>query len=160
MRLTEAWQEVYREAVQFTETIARLPNECHCGDAEAHLEGRCPCCDGSHALAPHGAGVPCTEMLSRLRADFSMLWEDVKRVLAPVEKTAPLADLLEIRRGVFLTASDLDLIGLDLARVGEAVMGFRRSCALLELRRAKRHAAELRHHCDHLNDILQNPVAE
>jgi hypothetical protein len=160
MRLSELWQEVYREVMQFTETLARLPDECRCGDAEAHLEERCPCCESSHARGPLGAGGSCAETVSRLQADFSMLWEDVKRVSAPIEEAAPREDLLEIRRGVFLAAKDLEQIGRELERVTEAVLGFRRSCAVSELRRAKRHAAELRAHCERVNNNLTRRAGE
>jgi hypothetical protein len=79
---------------------------------------------------------------------LSELWQEVYREAVQFEEAAPREGLLEIRRGVFLAAKDLERIGLELERVGEAVLGFRRSCTVSELRRAKRHAAELRNASD------------
>ena len=84
----------------------------------------------------------------------------MKRVSVPLEEAAHRKGLEDVRRGVFLAAEDLERIGVELERVGEAVLGFRRSCAISELRRAKRHAAVLLAHCERVNANLIEPAAE
>ena len=57
---------------------------------------------------------------------------------------------LELRRGIFLAASDLQQIVKGVERVSDAVVGFRRTCDISELRGLKCYSAELR---DHLNQV-------
>lgn len=42
--LLELWLEIYGEAVELCDVIDELPDHCERRDADAHLEGRCPCC--------------------------------------------------------------------------------------------------------------------
>lgn len=87
MELSQRWREVYEEARQFSEEVARLPDDCHCQDADAHLEERCPCCvDYRRASEPRDPGRKCTDILACLRADVSLLCEDFKQVAGPLVK--------------------------------------------------------------------------
>jgi len=156
MNLLQQWHDIYQEAVQLSETIERLPDECECGDAEAHLEERCHCCGGhGRAREPHGHGETCTVLLSRLRADLAMLCADFSRVVGPVEAATLGTHRLELRQGIFLASSDLQQIVEALEQVNESVAGFRRTCAVSEMRRVKRHSATLREHCNRLDAELQ-----
>ncbi len=62
---------------------------------------------------------------------------------------------VELRRGVFLTGNDLQQVCEAFERVDHAVMGFRRTCAVPELRRVKRRCAELRERCERINAVLE-----
>lgn len=143
----KVWLEIYQEAIQLCEVIEQLPEQCECGDAEAHLEGRCPCCSKDHAQ--HGHGENCSAILTRLRADLSLFCQDFAAVSAPMSAGVG-TERLELRRGIFLAASDLQQIVKGITRLNEAVVGFRRTCDLAELRGLKRHSADLR---GHLNQV-------
>lgn len=154
MKLLDQWREIYEEAVQFSEALERLPDGCECGSGAAHLEGRCACCDSSHASGSHEEAETCTELLARLRADFAMLCEDFHGMAASAEKGVPGVKCVELRRGVYLAASDLGKILMALEHIGEAVIGFRRTCTVSEMHRVKRHTAVFRGHCDRINAEL------
>ncbi|HWP43899.1 MAG TPA: hypothetical protein VNO14_11725, partial [Blastocatellia bacterium] len=69
----------------------------------------------------------------------------------PPEASALEQRRFELRRGVFLAASDLQQILEAFKRVTESVAGFRRDCALSRMRAVKRCSAELRDHCERVN---------
>lgn len=113
-----------------------------CGDADAHLEGRCRCCGGhEQSMERHGTGEKCPTILERLRADVAALVKDFSALAGPLELAAMAKQSVELRRGVFLTASDLQQICESFERVDRAVVGFRRTCALLDLSSALKSAA-------------------
>ncbi len=59
--LMQQWSNVYQEALALAEEIEQLPDECPCGDADSHLNGRCPCCGTHpHANVPHTHSLSCT----------------------------------------------------------------------------------------------------
>lgn len=153
MELLQLWHQVYQEAVRFSVAIASLPEACECGDAEAHLAGRCRCCV-HRSSPPHGASENCAASIERLRADISILCQDFSSVAGPLEEAALQTQQLELRRGVFLAASDLQRIVAALEQVSAAIVGFRSSCSLTEMQRIKRYTALLRQHCDQLNAQL------
>ena len=155
MELLDQWRLIYSEVVQFSETIAQLPEGCECGNGADHLEGRCPCCDSAHAQGREETET-CSEILSRLRADLSMLCEDFHHLAPPLEEDDRRGARLELRRGVYLAASDLGQVLLALEHVSGAVVGFRRTCAISDMHRVKRHTAAFRSHCDRLSaDLLR-----
>lgn len=156
MTLLQQWQNVFREVIQLSKEIESVPDECRCGDAEAHLEGRRSCC-GAHERTntPGGYAENCIALLARLRADVSILCEDFARVAGPIKVGASQAGHLELRRGVFLTANDLQQVAEAVEHLGEAVVGFRRTCAVSEMRGLKHRCAELRAHCERLDAALE-----
>lgn len=145
--LLQLWCEIYQEAIHLCEAIEALPDQCECGDAEAHLEGRCRCC-GKDKPA-HGHGENCSAILTRLRADLSIFCQDFAAISVPMAAGVG-PERLELRRGIFLAAGDLQQIVKGVERVNDAVVGFRRTCDLSELRGLKRHGSELR---EHLNQV-------
>jgi len=156
MELLQRWRNVFQEVIQLSKEIESLPDECECADADAHLEGRCRCCGGhERTSASHGHVETCTTLLTRLRAHVSILCEDFARVANPIKAGASGAESFEMRRGIFLTANDLQRIAQAVERVGEAVVGFRRTCAVSEMQSVKRRCAELREHCEQLNAALE-----
>lgn len=155
MDLLQLWQNVYREAGQLAEAVERLPDECACGDAGAHLEGRCRCCDIQGRAGGHpGGGENCETMLARLRANLTMLTEDFAVAGPPLEVSALEKQRYELRRDVFLAASDLQQVLEAFKRASESLAGFRRDCAVSRMRAVKRHCAELRDDCERVNAQL------
>lgn len=155
MNWMEQWRNLYGEVVRFTDAIQGLPEECRCGDADAHLEGRCRCCHGHRgASAPHGGAERCGDIVARLHADLSLLCEDFRRAGGALEKGSSGTSDLDVRRNAVLAAGDLEKTLLALERLGEAVVGFRTTCAMSEMRQVKRHSAALREHCDRLDAEL------
>ena len=155
MDLLQLWQSIYQEAVQLAETVERLPDRCECGDADAHLEGGCRCCDRSERTGEQArSGKNCNQILARLRADLTMLSEDFAVAGPPLEASAFEKQRFELRRGVFMAAVDLQQILEAFKRVSESVAGFRRDCALSRMRTVKRCSAELRDHCERVNGEL------
>lgn len=150
----QQWQDVCEEVIEFSGSLERLPEECECGDAESHLGGRCRCCHGHASGSRHGpGGEACGERIARLRADLALLCEDFKRAAGAVQKEAPAHG--EVRRGVLLAAGDLERIIAALDLVGEAVVGFHKTCSVSEMSRLKSRCAALREHCEQIQRALQ-----
>jgi len=160
MDLLQLWLTVYQEAAQLTEAVEQLPDECECGDGDAHLGGQCSCCNG-----PHRGGDParprkdCHEILARLRADLTMLTQDVSAAGPPLEAAALERQRFDLRREVFLAASDLNRIVESFGRASDAVAGFRRECTVVRMQAVKRACAGFRDHCERVNAEIQRPLA-
>ncbi len=155
MNFLQFWIEIYQEAIHLCDAIDSLPDHCECGDADAHLEGRCPCCrehKQSGEVLAHAEN--CTDLLTRLRADLAMLCQDFAQLATPIGTAAIGMKCLDLRRGIYLAAEDLHRIAKAVDRLQEEVMGFRRSCDLAELRGIKHRAPELREHFNQLNQSL------
>lgn len=153
--LLSLWQRVCSEAAQLSDAIEPLPDECECGDGDAHLEGRCRCCGGhERASEARRGGESCSSILARLRADLTMLVRDFSSLTGPLEIAAMTRQSTELRRGVFLAASDLQQISEIFERLDHAVMGFRRTCAVPDLKRVKLHSSELRERFDRISADL------
>ena len=151
--LLQLWNRVYQEAVQLSDAIEGLPDACECGDADAHLEGRCRCCNG-HERAEGRKGENCAAVLARLQADLAMLSKDFTLIAAPVEAGGFVGKHMELRRGVFLAANDLQQILEAFERISKSAVGFRRTCSIADMLRIKRCCIELREHCERVNSEL------
>jgi hypothetical protein len=157
MELLQLWQSIYLETGQLADYVERLPDACECGDADAHLEGRCACCKGhGQAGEHHGVHLNCLEILARLRADLTMLCKDFSLMAEPMAGAALAGKRFELRRTVFLASSDLERLVEAFERAAAAVAGFRRTCAIADMRRVKRHCAELRERCEQVNTELRH----
>jgi|CXWL01.1.fsa_nt_gi hypothetical protein len=155
--LLSLWRTVYSEATQLSEAIERLPDECECGDGDAHLDGRCRCCGGHKQMSErHGSRGNCAGILAGLYADFAMLVKDFSSLAGPIELAAIAKQSVELRRGVFLAASDLQRISEAIEHLDHAVVGFRRTCAVSDLKRVKLLCAELRERCERISAGLEN----
>ena len=160
MDLLQLWRTIHQEAIRLAEAVEELPDECECGDADAHLAGRCPCCGlpdrgGDHARPRKD----CHAILARLRADLTMLTQDLSAAGPLLEAAALERQRFELRREVFLAASDLHRVAESFGRASDAVAGFRRECTVSRMRAVKRGCAELREHCDRVDAELQRPLA-
>lgn len=160
MDLLQLWRTVYQEAVQLAEVVEQLPDECECGDADAHLAGRCPCCGLPDRRGDHARPrKDCQEMLARLRADLMMLTQDLSAAGPLLEAAALERQRFELRREVFLAASGLHRIVESFGRARDAVAGFRHECTVSRMQAVKRACAELREHCERVNAELERPSA-
>lgn len=156
MSVIKGWRRIHEQAVRFCESIERLPDECPCGDAEVHLQGRCSCCGGhTQQQIPSGHPVSCTELLTNLRADCVVFLHDFRGAAGTLEVDDSDGQNSEIRRGVVLAAADLDRVLQKLAQIDEAVVGFRRTCAVSEMRRIKHHTVSLREHFETLDRVVR-----
>ena len=155
MDLLQLWQNIGQEASDLATAVERLPDECECGDADAHLEGRCACCGGhTHGRRPPADSQDCVVTISRLRADLTALGQDLS-VAGPALGVSALENQrLELRRGIFLAAADLEAILESFKRLTESVAGFRRDCTITRMRAVKRRCIELRDHCQRVNAEL------
>ncbi|HWN99588.1 MAG TPA: hypothetical protein VNS63_10000 [Blastocatellia bacterium] len=156
MDLTQLWQSISLESIELAAAVEHLPDECECGDADAHLQGRCLCCTRHDQIGGHnGSGLNCNALIARLQADLAMLSEDLTLAGPPTEAAALEEQRVELRRRVFLAASDLQQTVEAFKKVSESVAGFRLDCAVSRMRAIKRHSAELREHCERVNAELQ-----
>ena len=154
MDLLQLWQNIGQEASDLATAIERLPDECECGDADAHLGGTCACCGGHKRAGPSPEGQNCLEIISRLRADLTALGQDLSVAGPALGASAVESGRLELRRGIFLAARDLEAILEAFKRLEESVAGFRRECTISRMRAVKRRCVELRDHCQRVNAAL------
>jgi hypothetical protein len=156
-QLRQQWRPIFQEGIEFCDRIQQVPNSCACKDADQHLDGRCDCdLDKPQARFGDVKRETCSLILSRIRADLSLFSQDFARIAVPLANEAESG--LELRRDVFLTVNDLQRIVQAAERIDKAVVGFRRTCDLLELRRLKQRSVELRDHLIELNKLLDPPA--
>lgn len=157
MDLSSAWRNVSDGAAQLHEAVNRLPEECQCANGDEHFDQRCECCGGHEQLAGSMAsGENCSVILSRLRADVALLARDFSALAGSLEQAAVATQSVELRRGVVLTAVDLERIVQAFERLDHAAMGFRRTCAARDLKRVKLRCVELRVHCERISALLED----
>ena len=154
MDLLQLWQNIGQEASDLATAVERLPDECECGDADAHLGGRCACCGGHTRGGRSIDGPNCLEIISRLRTDLTVLGQDLSVAGPALGASALETQRLELRRGIFLAAADLEAILESFKRLTESVAGFRRDCTITRMRAVKRRCIELRDHCQRVNAEL------
>jgi hypothetical protein len=136
------------EVTALCDTLERIPENCECGDAQAHLEGACRCCHGHVAESAGSSGQPrCGERIAQLRADLALLCEDFTKAAGPVQKGATGGQGLEIRRELIMAAGDLGRILTALEDLDRAVVGFRRSCSAADMKQVKRQSTSLLARC-------------
>lgn len=153
--LLSLWWSIGWEAMELCDTVERLPDVCACGDAEAHLEGRCRCCN-RHRPIEEGPEREenCSAIIARLRTDLRILANEFKSTAGPVEALALVKGDVELRRGIFLTPNDLQQVLVVFARITESVAGFRMNCSITQMQRMKRYCVELKEACRRINREL------
>ena len=153
--LLSLWWSIGWEAMELCDTVERLPNVCECGDPEAHLEGRCRCCNGHKPIEEGPAREEtCSAIIARLRTDVRILSKAFESAAGPVEGLNLLNGNVELRRGIFLAANDLQQALDAFTRITESVAGFRMNCSLTQMQRIKRHCVELLEVCRGINREL------
>lgn len=155
MSLLQRWQTIHDEAVQLADIVQQLPETCACGDAEAHLQGRC--LDdhrrGQSGTHPDAAGN-CSDALARLHSDLFLFNHDVSVMLSLCDRRLWPSQRLELTRGLFVTASDVLQVINTFHQLSAAVVRLHHHWTAGEMQCLKRHAAELRDRCERLNAEL------
>ena len=153
--LLSLWWSIGWEATELCDTVERLPEMRECGDAVAHLEGRCRCCNGHKPMEEGPVREEnCSPIIARLGTDLTILAKDFGSTAGSVEALSLVKGDVELRRGIFLAANDLQKVLEVFIRITESVAGFRRDCSVTEMQRIKRHCAELLAHCRRINREL------
>ena len=157
-QLLQAWRLIFQEGIQLCDGINQVPDACACKDADQHLDGQCDCKPRqSQPGDGPGEAESCSVILARLRADLTLFSQDFGNLAVPLAN--PAESGLELRRDVFFTITDLQRIMDAVERLDKAVVGFRRTCDLLQLHRLKQRGVELREHLTQLNKLLDPPTA-
>ena len=153
--LLALWWSIGWEAMELANAVERLPDVCDSRDAEAHLEGRCCCCNGDKLIKEsHSARESCNAIIARLRTDLTILAKDFEIAAGPGEALSLFKGDLELRRGIFLTPNHLQQVLEAFTRITASVAGFRGNCSVTQMQRIKRNCAELREHCRRINREL------
>lgn len=153
--LLSLWWSVGWEAMELCETVERLPEACKCGEAEAHLEGRCRCCSGHEPLESGPAReANCLAIIARLQTDLTILAKDFASAAGPVEAVGTVDSDVELRQGIFLAGSDLKQVLDAFRQISDAVAGYRKDCSVAQLQRLKRYCTELRDQCQRVSRAL------
>ena len=153
--LLSLWWSIGWEAMELCDTVERLPNVCACGDPEAHLEGRCRCCNGHKPIEEGPAREEnCGAIIARLRTDITILFKAFESAPGPVAGLDLLNSNLELRRGIFLAANDLQEVLEAFTQITESVAEFRMNCSVTQMQRIKRYCVELLGVCRRINKEL------
>lgn len=158
--LLSAWRKISGGASQLLEAVDRLPEGCQCANGDEHFDQHCECCGGHERMAGDTGSETCSVILSRLRADTALLAKDFSALAGPLELAAFATQSVELRRGVILTAVDLERVVQAFERLDHAVMGFRRNCTATELKRVKSRCFELCFLCDRISSELERGSLE
>jgi len=156
-QLLQAWRLIFQEGIQLCDGISKVPDSCACKDPDQHLNAQCDCVpDQMQSGDGHSQTESCSDILARLRADLTLFSQDFGSIAVPLAN--PAESGLELRRDVFFTITDLQRITDAVERLDKAVVGFRRTCDLLQLQRLKQRGVELRDHLTQLNKLLDQPT--
>lgn len=124
--------------------LQRIPPQCRCQDAFAHLEGRCSCTKAP-ASPPVEAEVRkgCLAHLETLRLDIKSLRESLRRHrsdLRPDEQTD------ELMRELSLIEDFAERLGATVEKIKSHASEFEANCSNDALQRLKESSAEIGKH--------------
>ena len=139
--LFDRLRNVFFSAQVLAADLGRVPPDCRCEDAVAHLDGRCCCTISPADSAKTGSTKGCAEQLERLRVDIWWVHEALKRENA---RLGPGEESEELSREFTQIANSVDGLGLILERLKSHVGEFQETCANKALQRVKQTSTELR----------------
>jgi hypothetical protein len=98
MSLFHKFQDVYFDAVRLREALEKIPQQCECMDADAHLEGKCCCAaahQGGHRSTESEAesSKGCMKSISKLRDGIQWFQDDLRNLSRVFHRTKHLNDL-------------------------------------------------------------------
>ena len=139
--LFDRLRNVFFSAEFLAADLERVPPNCNCEDAFAHLDGRC-CCN----VSPKQSGKTeptkgCAAELERLQVDIKWVHEALKHGNASLD---PGEETEELRREFTQIANAVEGLALILERVKAQVGEFQETCTNTALRRLKQTSTELR----------------
>ena len=137
-------RNIFFSAEFLANDLERIPAECKCEDAIAHLDGRCTSCATASgktdkAMAPPRRG--CSAQIERLQVGIRDVREALKQrraALQPEEETAELRDELALIENL------VECLASALERLMQDVTEFQGTCSNDVLRRLKQASGELR----------------
>jgi hypothetical protein len=139
--LFDRLRNVFFSAEFLAADLDRVPPDCRCEDAIAHLDGRCCCTISPADSAKTRSTKGCAEQLERLQVDVRWAHEALKRgktSLGPGEESE------ELSREFTQIANSVEGLGLMLERLKSHVGEFQETCANKALQRVKQTSTELR----------------
>jgi hypothetical protein len=149
------WWSIGSEAMELRDTVERLPDICECDDAEAHLDGRCRCCNGHEPMVEGPAREEsCRAIIARLQTDLTILANDFDSADGPHNALSLMKSDVELRQGIFLAVCDLQEVLEALRRINEVVSEFRENCKAIRMDHIRRHCMELLEACRRINRKL------
>ncbi|MCI0488386.1 MAG: hypothetical protein L0229_17490 [Blastocatellia bacterium] len=153
MSLFHKLQDVYFDAVKLREELSQIPGQCDCGDADAHLSGRCCCANvrvDQNQIDSHSR-VGCPDHLEQLSRSTRWFQEDSRRGR---KELGPETYSEELEGRLFLIQSLMDGFGRAVNSIEADLKEFRATCAHGALARMKKSSAELDKYITDLNEIL------
>lgn len=151
-RLLGGWRDISDDTRRLVSGLRALPDGCQCGDGQAHLAGRCPCCQENAASRPQC--VDCAVLMHTVQWKLDAVVDDALRFLDPADQvmTSHVGDAAHAAVGQL--RDEL----LDFVRVFEAVRGasgeFRVGCHSHHLTQLKELGEELGASARHLDTLL------
>ncbi len=139
--LFDRLRNVFFSAEFLAADLDRVPADCKCEDAIAHLDGSCCCTISTKESSKTGSTKGCAEQLERLQVDIKWVHEALKRGNASLD---PGEETEELRREFTEIANAVDGLGLILERLKAHVGEFQETCTNTALQRLKQTSTELR----------------
>jgi len=144
--LFDTLRNVFFSAEFLAADLDRVPADCKCEDAIAHLDGSCCCTISTKESSKTGSTKTgstkgCAEQLERLQVDIKWVHEALKRGDASLD---PGEETEELRREFTQIANSVEGLRLILERLKLHVGDFQETCANKALQRVKQTSTELR----------------
>ncbi len=139
--LFDRLRNVFFSAEFVAADLDRVPPDCGCEDAIAHLDGSCWCTISPADSAKTGPTKGCSEQLERLQVDVRWAQEALKdggTSLDPGEESE------ELSREFTQIANSIEGLDLILERLKSHVGEFRETCSNKALQQVKETGTELR----------------
>lgn len=139
--LFDRLRNVFFSAEFLAADLDRVPPDCKCEDAIAHLDGRCCCTISPSDSAKTASTKGCAEQLERLQVDVKWAHEALKRGktnLGPGEESE------ELSREFTQIANSIEGLSLILERLKSHVGEFQETCSNKALQRVKQTSTDLR----------------
>jgi len=139
--LFDRLRNVFFSAEFLAADLDRVPPDCKCEDAIAHLDGRCCCTISPSDLAKTGSTKGCAEELERLQVDVKWAHEALKRGKTNLD---PGEESEELSREFTQIANSVEGLGLILEKLKSHVGEFQETCSNKALQRVKQTSTDLR----------------
>ncbi len=139
--LFDRLRNVFFSAEFLAADLDRVPPDCKCEDAIAHLDGSCCCTISTKESSKTGSTKGCAEQLERLQVDIKWVHEALKRGNASLD---PGGETEELRREFTEIANAVEGLRLILEKLKAHIGEFQETCTNTALQRLKQTSTELR----------------
>src|SRR6266498_2166123 len=127
-------RNVFFSAEFLAADLDRVPPDCKCEDAIAHLDGSCCCTISTKESSKTGSTKGCAEQLERLQVDIKWVHEALKRGNASLD---PGGETEELRREFTEIANAVEGLRLILEKLKAHIGEFQETCTNTALQRLK-----------------------